>query len=219
MKRIAVLLVVLLVGLSLYGCGSKDTTGTTSSSSGDNGSTSNPTGGTPSGPVTTFTLHLVDNAARFVTAGTGTSLTPTDVRVVIRSFATVTTDVTTCQWDENDQIIEGSCVTVPTPIYTENYKDIQDVSYSSGTVSVGIPAGSGYTLDVITSDSAAHSGTNSILKYGQATNVEVPGTGSATVLMNSVFNILNMTITDPALSKAKFVVTLNNALPFDLVIS
>jgi hypothetical protein len=84
-------------------------------------------------------------------------------------------------------------------------------------ITVGIPAGSGYTLDVITSDSTAHSGTQNILKYGQATNVNVPSTGtsSATVLMNSVFNILNMTITDPALSKAKFVVTLNNALPFD----
>jgi hypothetical protein len=134
MKRIAVLLVVLLAGLSLYGCGAKDT------SSNDSSSTSNPGGGAQSGSNPTFTLNLVDNAARFVSGGTGATWTPTDVRVVIRSFATVTTDQTTCQYEDDGTIIPDSCVTIQVPIYTEVYKDIQDVPYVL-PITVGIPAG------------------------------------------------------------------------------
>ncbi len=204
MKRIAVLLVLLLAGLSLYGCGMKEKT---ASSDGGN-STSNPGGDSN----VTFTLNLVDNAARFVSAGSGASQTPTDVRVVIRSFATVTTTQVICDYDENDN--PSNCHDVQVSTYTEVYKDIQDVPYLSGTISVGIPAGIGYTLDVITSDSTAHSGTQSILKYGQVANVDVPGTGSATVVMRAIYDILNMKVADSITSKGKFDVTLNNVLPF-----
>jgi hypothetical protein len=213
MKRIAVLLVVLLAGLSLYGCGAK---GTTASSNGSS-STSNPGGGSQPGPITTFTLNLVDkdNVSRIVNAGTGT--TATDVRVVIRRYDTVPTSVTTCTQFTFDSNGDSTCIATTTTIvntFTEVYKDIQDVPFSS-SISVGIPAGSGYTLDVITSVLTTPSNAHSILKYGQAPSVTVTGSGSASVTMNSVPAILNMSVTDPATSKGKYVVTLNDVLPFN----
>jgi hypothetical protein len=207
MKRIAALLVVLLAGLSLYGCGIKDRT--TSSDSGN--ATSNSGGESNVG----FTLNLVDqnNASRAVVLGNSATALPTDVRVVIRSFTTTTSIQTVCQYDENDILIPGSCIDVTVSNFTEVYKDIQDVPYSN-SITVGIPAGSGYTLDVITSQITGAAGNHSILKYGQATNVDVPGTGNATVLMQPLYNILNMTVADSVVSKGKIDVSLNNVLPF-----
>jgi hypothetical protein len=212
MKRIAVLLVLLLAaGLSLYGCGSKG------SSSNDSSSTSNPGGGSQSGSNSTFTLNLVDNAARFVTAGTGSTTPPTDVRVVIRKFGEVGTLTQVCtlfsqvNFDQDGNALCDLYTQVTVTTFTEVYRDIQDVPYVT-PIQVGIPAGTGYQLDVITSDRNAHPGIQTILKYGQLTNVAVPGTGS--VGMHSVYDILNMKVADSITSKGTFNVTLNDVLPF-----
>jgi hypothetical protein len=103
----------------------------------------------------------------------------------------------------------------PSPVYTytEVWKDIQDKPYSSGTFTVGIPAGTGYTLDVITG--AATAGSYDILSYGTYSNITVSGNGSATIGMQKIANLLNMQVTDPAVTLGKFVVTLNNKVPFN----
>jgi hypothetical protein len=224
MKRIAVLLVVLMMGLSLYGCGANGKSGTTSSSSdnGSTGSTSNPTG-TPSGPVTSFTLNLVDNAAsatRMVNTGSGHQ--PSDARVVIRRFDQVGTVQQICtSYSPTAVDADGapvcdifSNVTVTT--YAEVWKDIQDNSYTgTGTLQVGIPVGNGYTIDVITALYSNQSRSYDILSYGTTSNVNVAGNGSSSIVMQSVPAILRMSVTDPVVTKGKFEVDLNNGLPFN----
>ena len=63
--------------------------------------------------TTVFTLKLVDSDKSASRTSTFGSLPgATDVRVVIRSFATVTTSTQVCQYDDNDVVIPGSCATV-----------------------------------------------------------------------------------------------------------
>jgi hypothetical protein len=220
MKRIAVLLVVLVTGFSLYGCGA-GAKGTTSSSSSNNGSTSNPTG-TPSGPVTAFTINLVDQAAlatRMVNTGNGG--TPSEVRVVIRRYQDVVTSTQICSVYSGEYDSDGFPIcsvytqgTVTT--YTQVWKDIQDVTYAgSGPIQVGIPVGTGYTLDVITGVVTSPSGSYDILSYGTNSNITISGNGSTTIGMQKIANLLNMQVTDPAVTLGQFVVTLNNILPFN----
>ncbi len=214
MKK-ALILTLLLSGLLFYGCGSKG--GTAASSNGGN-STSTPEIGTPSGPVAGFTLNLVDASeslnkiARYTLPGT--IQTPTDVRVVIRSFATVTTTRLVCPGNDFDA--DGNCNVAYQPIdvgtFTEVFRDIQDVVYSGPTVTVGIAAGTGYTLDVITS--LATTTNHSIVKYGQVTGLTVAPGGSATVTMKTVNDILNMTVANDVISNRIFNVTTNNVMPF-----
>jgi hypothetical protein len=217
MKK-ALVLAMLLSGLLLYGCGLGG--GTTASSNGSNPSsdTGGSGGGSQSDSTTVFTLKLVDSDKSASRTSTFGSLPgATDVRVVIRSFATVTTSTQVCQYDDNDVVIPGSCATVDVASYTEVYKDIQDVAYSS-TVQIGIPAGTGYTLDVITSKlESGTATTHNILKYGNLTNVDIVAgqTNSATIVMTPLSSILNMTVADVVTSKTKFVVTLNNVLPIE----
>jgi hypothetical protein len=218
MKRIAVILVVLLAGLSLYGCGIKDKT--TSSSSSDNGSTSNPNGGTPSGAVIAFTINLADQAAlatRMVNTGNGG--TPSEVRVVIRRYEDVVTHPQVCshytgEYDADGFPICDLFTTVTATTYTQVWKDIQDVPYAS-SIQVGIPVGTGYTLDVITGAGTVPSGPFDILSYGTNSNISIVANGSANIGMQKIANILNMQVTDPAVTLGKFVVTLNNLLPFN----
>jgi hypothetical protein len=223
MKGIAVLLVVLLTGLSLYGCGVKGTTGTTSSSSGNNGSTSNPTGGTPSGPVTAFTINLVDQAAlatRMVNTGNGG--TPSEARVVIRRYDNVVTHPLVCivfsttNFDPDGFPLCDLETAVTVTTFTQVWKDIQDVAYTgSGPIQVGIPVGTGYTIDVITGAGTVPSGPFDILSYGTNSNLTISGNGSTTIGMQKIANLLNMQVTDPAVTLGQFVVTLNNQLPFN----
>ena len=214
MMKKALALAMLLSGLLLYGCGSGG--GTDSNTSSDTG------GGSQSGSATVFTLNLVDsdqNKNTIRTSIMGNLPSATDVRVVIRSFATVTTDTLVCEFDENDAVIPGTCTIVPVASYTEVYKDIQDVAYSSN-IQVGIPAGTGYTLDVITSKlESGDTTTHNILKYGNLTNVDIVSgqTNSATIVMTPLSDILNMTVADVVTSKTKFTVTLNNVLPIATV--
>ncbi len=207
MKK-ALVLTLLLSGLLFYGCGSKG--GTAASS---NGSNSSPTTGGAA-----FALNMVDssnaqNVASKITI-TGTPPAPSDVRVVIRSFATVTTTQVICQYDDQDNPIPGTCNAVDVGTYQEVYRDIQDVLYSGSTVTIGIPQGTGYTLDVITY--RAEPSNNSILKYGRITNLDIPNvTNSATVIMNAVADILQMTVSsDTVLPNQTFTVTVNNVMPF-----
>jgi hypothetical protein len=215
MKRIAVLLVVLLTGLSLYGCGAN---GTTSSSSSDNGSTATPTG-TPSGPVTAFTIKLVDKDAlvsRGVNTGTGTAVI-TGARVVIRQYTTTTvsvcrnplydasTDTETCP----DGVFDNVQVNTGIP----SWKDIQDVAYGS-QITVNIPQGSGYTLDVIGNIATGPTGTINIMSYGTTSLVTVPTT-TATIIMTKVPEILNMSVNDPVSALGTLVVSLNSGIPFN----
>ncbi len=207
MKK-ALILTLLLSGLLFYGCGSK----------GGNAAPANNSGSTTGGTV--FTLNMVDrNSAPDVVSKitvTGTPPTPSDVRVVIRSFATVTTTVLLCP--NNNYNDSGDCNEpyVPTDVGTfqEVYRDIQDVLYSGSTVTIGIPQGTGFTLDVITY--RAETSNNSILKYGQITNLDIPNaTNSATVTMNTVADILQMTVSsDTVLPNQTFAVTVNNVMPF-----
>lgn len=216
MKK-ALVLVLLLSGLFLYGCGLG---GGTNASSNDSTSSSNPGGsggGSQSGSNSVFTLNIVDDAAGVKAAARHTSPgsppSATDVRVVIRSFGTVTTNQEVCQTDELGDPIPGTCTTVPVVTYTTIYNDIQDVPYSGTTVSIGIPEGTGYTLDVITSK--LESSNHSILKYGQATDVAVgPSNTSATITIKTINTILNMAVADSVVAKGKFDVTLNDVLPF-----
>lgn len=212
MKK-ALLLAMLLSGLLLYGCGShRGTDSNTSSDTGGNG------GGSQSGPITTFILKLVDsdqNQKNIRTSTFGALPTATDVRVVIRSFATVTTDTQVCPTDDNGNPTGGACTTVPIASFTEVYNDIQDVPYSS-SIQVGIPAGTGYILDVITSKlESGTTTTHNILKYGNLTNVDIVTgqTNSAQIVMTPLSSILNMTVADSVTSKTKFDVSVNNALP------
>jgi len=215
--RQALVLSILLSGLLLYGCSLEG--GPTASSNGSNTSsdTGGSGGGSQSGPTTAFTLKLVDSDKSVSRTSTFGSLpVASDVRVVIRSFATVTTSTQVCEYDEDFEFV---CITVTGPSYTEVYKDIQDVAYdSNGTVQVGIPAGTGYTLDVITSKlESGIATTHNILKYGNTTNVDVVAgqSNSATIVMRPLSDILNMTVADDVTSKTIFNVTLNNVLPIE----
>jgi hypothetical protein len=204
-KALMLVLLLLLSGLFLYGCGS--------------GGSNNPISTNPGGeaqPISanSFTLNLADGVNSLV-GFTIAGITPaaTNVRVVIRQFAPVTTINYVCQYDENDELIPNSCVNVNVTTNTEVYRDIQDVPYpaSGSSVQVGIPAGT-YSLDVITSK--LESGNHSIVKYGQIPNLIVAPGGSATVNMKTVNDILQMTVADSVTSKGTFNVTLNNVLPF-----
>ncbi len=209
MKK-ALVLTLLLSGLLFYGCGSKG--GTAAPANGSNSSST--TGGTA------FALNMVDsNNAQNVVSKitiTGTPPAPSGVRVVIRSFATVTTTQLVCPG--NDYNDSGDCNVpyVPTDVgsFQEVYRDIQDVLYSGSTVTIGIPQGTGYTLDVITY--RAETSNNSTLKYGRITNLDIPNaSNSATVIMNTVADILQMAVSsDTVLPNQTFTVTVNNVMPF-----
>ncbi len=220
MKKALVLVLVLLVsGFVLYGCGSNG--GASAPSNGGN-SGSNNGGGAQLGPVTAFTLNMVDSNGApnlvskvSVSPAAAAMPAPTDVRVVIRSFATVTTTHLVCPGNDFDN--EGYCNVPLQPVdvgsLTEVYRDIQDVRPSGSSVQIGIPSGTSFTLDVITSQ--ATSTNQNILKYGQVTNLSVPNTGNtATVPMRTVGDILNMTVNDTITANQVFTVTLNNAMPF-----
>jgi hypothetical protein len=189
--------VLLLSGLLLYGCSGG---GTSASSDGSN-STSNPGGGSPSGPSNGFTIKVVDRS----------SITPTnatDVRVVVTRWHDELTPQS-CVDENGDPIVPcPDPVLVPTLVW----KDIVDKPISSGSVTIGIPRGVNYTLDVITYNAAT---TNSIVSYGSATGVLVDVASTATVTVHDASSILNMVVSSPTVtSKAKFDVTLNNVLPF-----
>jgi hypothetical protein len=206
MRKVLILVLLLLSsGLFLYSCGSGGS---------NNPVATNPGVGSQPSTANGFTLNLADgvNSRAGVTIA-GTTPAATDVRVVIRQFAVVTSTIEVCQYDDNDNVIDGSCVNVPVTNSTEVYRDIQDVPYpaTGSSVQVGIPAGT-YTLDVITSK--VESGNHSIVKYGQIPNVIVAPGGSASVIMKTVNDILQMTVADSVTSKGTFNVTLNNALPF-----
>lgn len=183
--------VLLLTGLLLYGCSGGGTT------SNGNNATSTPGGGSqPS-----FTVNLVDRA---ISLGTTTA---NQVRVVITRTELVPTPQTSCQYDANEDIVPGSCITTTVDLPTVVYKDIQDVPYSgSGSFVIGIPAGDTYTLDVITNRD------QSIIKYGHGT--ADPSQGSATISMSTIGQLLDMKFPEPVISSQKFDVTLNNVLPF-----
>ncbi len=203
-KGLVLVLLLLSSSLFLYSCGSEG---------GNNPVSTTPGGGSQPSSANAFTLNLVDGANSLVGFTiAGTSQTATDVRVVIRQFAPVTTIIVSCQYDDNGDPLLDTCVNVPVTTNTEVYRDIQDVSYpTTGSVQVGIPAGT-YTLDVITS--RLESGNHSILKYGQIVNLQVAPGGSASVTMKTVNDILQMTVADSITSKATFNVTLNNAMLF-----
>ena len=209
MKKALVLVLLLLsLGLFLYGCGSGGSSNPASTTGGGSPAGSQPTA------ANSFTLNLVDgtNAIAGLSVA-GTTPTATNVRVVIRQFGQVTTIYNVCQYDDNGDMIPGSCVATPVTTNTEIYRDIQDVPYPStgSSVQVGIPAGT-YALDVITSK--LESGNHSIVKYGQIPTLTVAPGGSASVTMKTVNDILQMTVSDLITSKATFNVTLNNAMPF-----
>jgi len=201
-------LALLLSGLFLYGCGMGGG-GTTASSSGTTAGGSQSGPNAQSGPAQVFTLNLVDGAKVAARTIAGASQTATNVRVVIRQYAKVPTPVP--NFDENGDF-DGTTTIVDIP--KEVYKDIQDVAYSTtGSVVVGIPAGTGYTIDVITS---ILEGSNySIIKYGQGTDIQVNAGGSASITINDLNTILAFTFDDPVVSKGKLDVTLNNALPLE----
>lgn len=210
---------MLVTVLVMFGCSGGIGGGTTASSDGGN-STSNPGGGSGAGSVNSFTLNLVDaDGARAVarhTTVTGTPPTATDVRVVITLTSSETHTVYgVLDTDENGNPIAGTEHDISITTTTEVFKDIQDVAYpaSGNSVQIGIPDWTGYdlTLDVITSK--LENTNHSILKYGHTTVVD-PSTHSASITMNTVNQILTMTVPDSVISKTKFDVTLNNALPF-----
>jgi hypothetical protein len=210
MKK-SLILTVLLAGLLFYGCGSKG--GTAASSNGSESSST--TGGAA------FALNMVDsnnaqNVASKITV-TGTPPDPSNVRVVIRSFATVTTTQLICPNDNYNDSGDCNVAYVPTEVgsFQEVYRDIQDVLYSGSTVTIGIPQGNGYTLDVITYNNETTN--KSILKYGRITNVDIPNTtNSATVIMTAVADILQMTVAPDVIPNQTFTVTVNNVMPFAL---
>ena len=213
MKKTLVV-VLLLSGLLLHGCGSNH--GSASSSTGNN-PVSTPGGGSQPG-TPSFTLKLVDavNSGVNTLAGVTVAGTPqvaTDVRVVIRQFAPVTTTINVCDYDDNGDLVPGSCKNVDVTTNTLVYKDIQDVPYpaTGSSVQVGIPAGT-YTLDVVVSK--LESGNHSIVKYGQMANVIVAPNASASIIMNTVNDILHMSVADSVVAKGTFYVTLNDVLPF-----
>lgn len=234
MKK-ALSLVLLLSGLLLYGCGVGG--GTSATSDGSN-ATSNP-GGSPGGPqpqtgaAQGFTLHLIDaEKADVALATTFTSTTnpvldnaPDAVRIVVRLYSRVTISHQDCVYPSYDGEGYGigtpTCTEVGVPIDTEVYKTILDQGYTGSSVSVDIPASTGYpagyTIDVITSKGTP---THNILKYGQAKNVQVDSSNkSANIVISDVGRQLNMQVADNILSSAsthtvQFNVTVNNGLPF-----
>ena len=222
LRNRSLLLISILFTFALVqlGCGS----GGGKAASSNGGNTGGGGGGSQPGPATSFTLKLIDSdqnlhAMGLKTSSFGTLPTPTDVRVVIRTFGTVTTHTLVCETDNFDNIIPSTCVDVPQTIFTETYRDIQDVPYST-SVTVGIPAGTGYQLDVITSQIQSGTTTShNILRYGNLTNVDIV-TGqstSATIIMTPLSGILNMTVADVVTSNQNFIVTLNDALPIEPV--
>jgi hypothetical protein len=213
--------VLLLSGLLLYGCGMGGGTSATS----DGGNTvSTPGGGSQPqvGAPQVFTLNLVDaDAARVVSRHTTTAPLPdpTDVRVVMRLFDSVTTTTHICPEDV-------PCYDVTNTRYTEVYKDVQEMTYTgTGAVKVSLPPATGYTIDVITSRQTVTTEPHKILKYGQVKDVIVSaGTTSASVTVKDVGSILNMQVKDNILSSTptntvSFDVAVNNALPFSPIYS
>jgi hypothetical protein len=149
---------------------------------------------------------------------TGNGGTPSEVRVVIRRYDTVPTTVLECLsgYDGEGNCLDSSPTYTTHYSYTQVWKDIQDVTYAgSGSIQVGIPAGAGYTLDVITGVVTAPSGSFDILSYGTNSNITISGNGSTTIGMNKIANLLNMQVADQAVTLGQFVVTLNNVLPFN----
>ena len=209
----SLLLISILFTFALVqlGCGSHGGNTPASSNGGNSG------GGSQASPATPFSLNLVNSDQALHAMGMKTSVfgalpAPDNVRVVIRTFGTVTEMGQTCSYDEFGEIIPGSCVDVPIQVQTETYRDIQDVPYSGASVTVGIPQGTGYTLDNITSK-LTPSSTNDILRYGRLTGVTVAPGASATVTMTPLSGILNMTVADQVTSKGDFIVTLDNVTP------
>lgn len=209
MKKAPVLALLLLFGLLFYGCGSRH------GESSSNGGTT-PGGGSPSGPGT-FTLYMVDadslnKVARYTVPGT--IQTPTDVRAVIRSFATTTVTQIVCDIDVFGDPIPGTCVNVDVPTFTEVYRDIQDMPYSGPTATIGVPALSGVQIEIITSVTTTPPLNHSIVKYGKVSGLNITSGGGATIIMNTVNSVLNMTVQNDTISNQQFDVTLNDVLPF-----
>jgi hypothetical protein len=171
MKKVALLLSVLF----MFGCGSGGGTTTSTNTGG------NPAGGNGTVPLASFTLKLVESdsktPAKTVVEGTSVP-SANSIRVIARQFGTAQEEI--FEYDAiNDSYTSYDPKQYQTVQGVEIFKKVTDQVYTTGsTVTVNLPAGTGYTLDVITSNVYAP-GKHMMLKYGSVTSVDIGGTSGS----------------------------------------
>lgn len=201
--------------LFLFGCGAGGGT-TTGGGSGVN------TGGNNAAPLAGFTLKIVEPAAKMAALSTvdpGTTVPVANtIRVIARQIGTVNVPVTVYDGatDSFIPVDPPQFITVPG---AEIYKKVIDVSYTPGTpVTVNLPVGDGYTIDVLTSvvDS---SGKHTMLKFGTLTPVNIGNTSnSATITIYAFSDPLHPLVDiqaspDPITSEENYALTVSATKP------
>jgi len=183
MKRIAVLVVLLMMSAFLmYGCGHG---GGSSAGTGDNGGTTGGNnGGTPVGNDTAAPGYITINFAQSARASS------------LRSISTATANLTGAPSArvairQVGIVVIGADEFTGDPIFgtVTTYKKVVDIS-TTGSSSIPVAPGTGYTVDVITyrlssSTAPAH---NSMLQYGVVSNVTITGgqTNSLTIALSPI---------------------------------
>jgi len=228
MKKSLLLLLVPL--LFLIGCGG----GPGDTMTGDFGSTGDL--GTPSGGGTvanagnlTITLPTVQSVQPLALVPTDTLGSRTDARFVVRKTESVTTETPVteyvCTWllDPSDpdylpaddpeaecfdRVVPGEFII--TTVDTETYKQIVDLELTNGggTVSISVPPGSGYTLEILTSVWLDSENLNLMWEYDKSAPFDIDSGVSTSVPMTLSQNLATLTLPiDPVVSGDSYVVT------------
>lgn len=165
----------------MFGCGAGGGTGSSNSGA------VNPPGGSTSGvTLKTFTLKLVERApgAAKSTVDPGAAVPiANSLRVIARQVGTLTIPVV----DDNGVPVDPPAfITIPG---AEVYKKVIDLPYTPGSnVTVNLPAGTGYTIDVITNVVDGSGKKHIMLKYGTITGVNIGDVSSTASVPISAFS-------------------------------
>lgn len=210
MKKVTLYLSVLF----LLGCGAGGETG---------GSTNGiSTGGGNTVPLSGFTLKIVEPVSKIIAKsavdpGTAVPLA-NSVRIIARQIGTLTVPVT-----EYDGATDTNIPVDPPRFITvagaETYKKVIDMPYTAGSpVTVNLPVGEGYTIDVLTSVVDA-AGKHIMMKFGTVTAVNIGDTaGSASIAVYAFSDPLHPLVDiqaspDPITSEENYALTVTATKP------
>lgn len=224
------LLLLLVPFLFLYGCGG----GPGDMVTGDLGATGDlgGTAGSGSGTVVdagnlTITLPTVQAVQPMALVPTD-GLQRTDARFVVRKTEPVITETpvteNVCTWELDpadpdylpiddpeaecfDRVVPGEFIT--TTVDTETYKQIVDLELTDGggTVSIFVPPGSGYTLEILTSVWLDSETLNLMWEYDQSAPFDIASGVTTTVPMTLSQNLATLALpVDPVVSGDFYVV-------------